>query len=181
MAVQSQRSLKFWVCPQNYANANAFFSVAKTILRYPGYPIWGLTSCRLKNYSNKNHHIFRTGRTSAFIWHPWIPLKNFRIGVIGRNAKKSFYPFSLSSPRINVGGQDNFEATGLFTHIFGGTYHVVSSHFFVFCTQLKFVEGKRFLNILQNLPDWKDLIHGLWLKKCWVCFFLDICDYRDDG
>ena len=28
-----------------------------------------------KNYSNKNHHIFRTSRTSAFIYHPWIPLK----------------------------------------------------------------------------------------------------------
>ena len=31
----------------------------------------------LRNYSIKNHHIFRDGRTSAFIWHPWIPLKKF--------------------------------------------------------------------------------------------------------
>ena len=29
----------------------------------------------LKDYSHKNHHIFRTSRTSAFIYHPWIPLK----------------------------------------------------------------------------------------------------------
>ena len=31
----------------------------------------------LKNFSNKNHHIFGIARTSAFIWHIWIPLKKF--------------------------------------------------------------------------------------------------------
>ena len=31
----------------------------------------------LKNYRIKNHHIFGIARTSAFIWHIWIPLKHF--------------------------------------------------------------------------------------------------------
>ena len=31
----------------------------------------------LKKYRIKNHHIFGIARTSAFIWHIWIPLKNF--------------------------------------------------------------------------------------------------------
>ena len=53
-------------------------------------------SC-LKNYRIKNYHIFGISRTSAFIWHPWIPLENFCIGVIGKNAKKyRFCPFSVS-------------------------------------------------------------------------------------
>ena len=32
----------------------------------------GLKKCRIKN-----HHIFGIARTSAFIWHIWIPLKKF--------------------------------------------------------------------------------------------------------
>ena len=32
----------------------------------------GLKKCRIKN-----HHIFGISRTSAFIWHIWIPLKKF--------------------------------------------------------------------------------------------------------
>ena len=63
----------------------------------------------------KNYHIFGISRTSAFIWHPLIPLENFCIWVIGKNAKKyRFCPFSVSAPRNNVGGRhsDNFEATG---------------------------------------------------------------------
>merc|ERR1711934_621255 len=31
----------------------------------------------LKNHRIKNYHIFGISRTSAFIWHIWIPLKNF--------------------------------------------------------------------------------------------------------
>ena len=42
----------------------------------------------LKNHRIKNYHIFGTSRTSAFIWHPLIPLENFCIGVICKNAKK---------------------------------------------------------------------------------------------
>ena len=71
-------------------------------------------SC-LKNYRIKNYHIFGIARTSAFIWHIWIPLKKFCIGVIGQNAKRThFLPFSVSAPRNNVGGRrsDNFEGTG---------------------------------------------------------------------
>ena len=68
-----------------------------------------------KNDRIRNYHIFWTSRTSAFIWHPLIPLENFCIWVIGKNAKKYlFCPFSVSAPRNNVGGRhsDNFEATG---------------------------------------------------------------------
>ena len=32
----------------------------------------GLKKCRIRN-----HHIFGIARTSAFIWHIWIPLKKF--------------------------------------------------------------------------------------------------------
>ena len=69
----------------------------------------------LKNYRIKNYHIFGISRTSVFIWHPLIPLENFCIWVIGKNAKKyRFCPFSVSAPRNNVGGRhsDNFEGTG---------------------------------------------------------------------
>ena len=69
----------------------------------------------LKNHRIKNYHIFGISRTSAFIWHPRIPLENFCIWVIGKNAKKyRFCPFFVSAPRNNVGGRhsDNFEGTG---------------------------------------------------------------------
>ena len=49
--------------------------LCKKILRFD--PSLGSNNPCLKNYSIKNHHIFRNGRTSAFIWHPWIPLKIF--------------------------------------------------------------------------------------------------------
>ena len=68
-----------------------------------------------KNDRIRNYHIFWTSRTRAFIWHPLIPLENFCIWVIVKNAKKYlFCPFSVSAPRNNVGGRhsDNFEATG---------------------------------------------------------------------
>ena len=38
--------MKWSIMDQDYANANAFFSVAKKILRYPGHAIWKLTSGR---------------------------------------------------------------------------------------------------------------------------------------
>ena len=76
----------------------------------------------LKNDSIKNHHFFRNGRTSAFIWHICIPLENFCIGVIGKNAKKyRFCPFSVSRRWKKVRGRrsDNFEATGRAHSSFG--------------------------------------------------------------
>ena len=67
-----------------------------------------------KNYSNKNHHIFRKPWTSAFRWHIRDTSWKICIGVIGRNVKRTrFCPFSVSAPN-NVGGRrsDNFEGTG---------------------------------------------------------------------
>ena len=66
-----------------------------------------------KNYSNKNHHIFRKPCTSAFQCHALDT--SFCMGVIGQNAKRTcVFPFSVSVPRNNVGGRrsDNFEANG---------------------------------------------------------------------
>ena len=40
-------------------------------------PTWGSYNSGLKNYRITNNHIFGIARTSAFIWHPRIPLKNF--------------------------------------------------------------------------------------------------------
>ena len=40
-------------------------------------PTLGSNNSGLKNSRIKNHHIFGIARTSAFIWHMWIPLKNF--------------------------------------------------------------------------------------------------------
>ena len=45
----------------------------KKILRFD--PTLGSNNSGLKNYRIKNHHIFGIARTSAFIWHIWIPLK----------------------------------------------------------------------------------------------------------
>ena len=75
-----------------------------------------------KNDRIRNYHIFWTSRTSAFIWHPLIPLENFCIWVIGKNAKKyRFCPFSVSGRWKKVRGRrsDNFEATGLAHSSFG--------------------------------------------------------------
>ena len=55
-----------------------FFNTAilpKKILRFD--PTLGSNNSGLKNYRIKNHHIFGIARTSAFIWHIWIPLKKF--------------------------------------------------------------------------------------------------------
>ncbi len=38
---------------------------------------WGSYNSGLKNYRISNNHIFGIARTSAFIWHVWIPLKRF--------------------------------------------------------------------------------------------------------
>ena len=45
----------------------------KKILRFD--PTLSSNNYGLKNYSIKNHQIFGIARTSAFIWHIWIPLK----------------------------------------------------------------------------------------------------------
>ena len=47
----------------------------KKFLRFD--PTLGSNNSGLKNYRIKNHHIFGIARTSAFIWHIWIPLKKF--------------------------------------------------------------------------------------------------------
>ena len=47
----------------------------KKILRFD--PTWGSYNSGLKNYRISNNHIFGIARTSAFIWHIWIPLKKF--------------------------------------------------------------------------------------------------------
>ena len=47
----------------------------KKILRFD--PTLSSNNSGLKNYRIKNHHIFGIARTSAFIWHNWIPLKKF--------------------------------------------------------------------------------------------------------
>ena len=47
----------------------------KKFLRFD--PTLGSNNSGLKNYSILNHHIFGIARTSAFIWHVWIPLKKF--------------------------------------------------------------------------------------------------------
>ena len=40
-------------------------------------PTWGSYNSGLKSYRITNNHIFGIARTSAFIWHPRIPLKKF--------------------------------------------------------------------------------------------------------
>ena len=40
-------------------------------------PTWGSYNSGLKNYRITNNHIFGIARTSAFIWHPQIPLEKF--------------------------------------------------------------------------------------------------------
>ena len=47
----------------------------KKFLRFD--PTLGSNNSGLKNYSILNHHIFGKPWTSAFIWHPRIPLKKF--------------------------------------------------------------------------------------------------------
>ena len=63
---------------RNIVAVSIFFDTAilqKEILRFD--PTLGSNNSGLKNYSILNHHIFGIARTSAFIWHIWIPLKNF--------------------------------------------------------------------------------------------------------
>ena len=55
-----------------------FFNTAilqKQILRF--HPTLGSNNLGLKKCRIRNHHIFGIARTSAFIWHIWIPLKKF--------------------------------------------------------------------------------------------------------
>ena len=109
MAAQSQRILKFWVCPNNYLSnppersfkiqfwnfsqedlsRQIFLSAYQFLLTTHNFDdklkkifIYDPTfssniNSGLANYCMKNHHIFRNGRTPAFIWHTWIPLKKF--------------------------------------------------------------------------------------------------------
>ena len=83
---------------RNIVAVSVFFNTAilpKKKLRFD--PTWGSYNSGLKSYRISNNHIFGIARTSAFIWHIWIPLENFCIGVIGKNAKKlRFCPFSVS-------------------------------------------------------------------------------------
>ena len=70
-----------------------FFDTAilqKKFLRFD--PTLGSNNSGLKNYRIKNHHIFGISRTSAFIWHIWIPLKNFQADAT-RLRLHSFGPF----------------------------------------------------------------------------------------
>ena len=63
---------------RNIVAVSVFFNTAilpKKKLRFD--PTWGSYNSGLKNYSILNHHIFGIARTSAFIWHIWIPLKKF--------------------------------------------------------------------------------------------------------
>ena len=47
----------------------------KKFLRFD--PTLGSNNLGLKKCRIRNHHIFGIARTSAFIWHIWIPLKKF--------------------------------------------------------------------------------------------------------
>ena len=79
MDAQSQHSLKFWVCPENYALFKKI--ITATIFRFSFCHSISHNS-GLKRCRKLKQHIFRTGRTSALIWHPWIHLEIFCIGVI---------------------------------------------------------------------------------------------------
>ena len=113
----------------------------------------------LKNYRIKNYHIFGITRTSAFIWHPRIPLQNFCIGVIGKKAKKyRFCPFSVSRQWKKVRGccSDNFEATGHAHRSFGRFSPIVLREHIEIGTTSKTV-GPR--------PPWSEMIQICVLKK----------------
>ena len=63
---------------RNIVAVSIFFDTAilpKKKLRFD--PTWGSYNSGLKNYRITNNHIFGIARTSAFIWHIWIPLKKF--------------------------------------------------------------------------------------------------------
>ena len=55
----------------NVKSCKKFNETAQTA-NFTDFPLSGLKNHRIKNY-----HIFGISRTSAFIWHIWIPLKNF--------------------------------------------------------------------------------------------------------
>ena len=59
----------------NSSSGTLWDTTMQKILRFD--PTLGSNNSGLKNYRIKNHHIFGIARTSAFIWHIWIPLKNF--------------------------------------------------------------------------------------------------------
>ena len=63
---------------RNIVATSIFFNTAilpKKKLRFE--PTLGSYNSGLKNYRITNNHIFGIARTSAFILHVWIPLKNF--------------------------------------------------------------------------------------------------------
>ena len=63
---------------RNIVAVSIFLNTAilpKKFLRFD--PTLGSNNSGLKNSRIKNHHIFGIARTSAFIWHIWIPLKKF--------------------------------------------------------------------------------------------------------
>ena len=63
---------------RNIVAVSVFFNTAilpKKKLRFD--PTWGSYNSGLKSYRITNNHIFGIARTSAFIWHIWIPLKKF--------------------------------------------------------------------------------------------------------
>ena len=86
--------LLIWIGPEKYHVRPMFYSygglklkivavsfflntaiLPKKFLRFD--PTWGSYNSGLKNYRITNNHIFGIARTSAFIWHPRIPLKKF--------------------------------------------------------------------------------------------------------
>ena len=113
----------------------------------------------LKKYRITKYHIFGNSRMSAFIWHPRIPLENFCIGVIGKNAKKyRFWPFSVSRRWKKVRGRrsDNFEATGLAHSSFGSFLPILfGEHIEIGITSE--TVGPR--------PPWSEMIQICVLKK----------------
>ena len=63
---------------RNIVAVSIFLNTAilpKKFLRFD--PTLGSNNLGLKKCRIRNHHIFGIPRTSAFIWHIWIPLKKF--------------------------------------------------------------------------------------------------------
>ena len=84
-AIESALKHTYWLHadsiwrPETKKCSRVFFlwhrNFAKKFLRFD--PTLGSNNLGLKNYRIKNHHIFGIARTSAFVWHMWIPLKKF--------------------------------------------------------------------------------------------------------
>ena len=70
--------LFMWSLETKKCSCVFFFDTAilqKKFLRFD--PTLGSNNLGLKKCRIRNHHIFGIARTSAFIWHIWIPLKKF--------------------------------------------------------------------------------------------------------